>query len=240
MIKILISFLDFLFPPACPLCGAGIPDQGAICADCWKKFEWISDPKCDCCGYPFPANAGLGPKPLCPICASRKNELDWLRSACVYNEASKNVILPFKHTSALKFAKIMSNSMIVALHEIPEKPDMILPVPLAWQRLFKRGYNQATVLGRPIAKHFGVKLNITGIKRKYRPDMGHKNARQRHENIRGVFKVQNPRTFKDKTILIVDDVMTTGATFAELRRVLKRAGAKRVMGVSFARVVKAI
>lgn len=130
--------------------------------------------------------------------------------------------------------------MIWALRDIDVDADVVMPVPLANRRLFKRGYNQAALLSRPIANALGLKMDLDSVRRIHRPDMGHKNARQRMENIHGVFRVVNPGAIRGKRILLVDDVMTTGATFSELRRVLMRAGASAVYGVTFCRVVRAI
>ena len=235
------SILDFIFPSACPVCKATVSDHGTLCATCWAAFGWISDPKCSVCGYPFPANLDLGPKPLCPVCAAGENEVDWMRSACVYDDVSRNIMLPFKHAGALKYKTIMSRAMINAVRELPDGGiDMILPVPLAYRRLWKRGYNQAALLARPIAKHLNVPMDVRSVRRKFRRDMGHMNYKQRRENIRGVFRIRHPESIHGKTILLVDDVMTTGATFAELNKVLKKAGARAVYGVVFCRVVKAI
>ncbi len=134
----------------------------------------------------------------------------------------------------------MSRAMIWALRDVDIKPDIVIPVPLAYKRLFHRGYNQATLLARPIAKAFGVRMDLFSLKRKYRADMGHKNAKQRMENVKGVFNVIKPENIRGRKILLVDDVMTTGATFSELRRVLMKAGAKEVYGVTFCRIVRAI
>jgi len=141
----------------------------------------------------------------------------------------------------LKYKTIMSRAMINAVRELPDGGiDMILPVPLAYRRLWKRGYNQAALLARPIAKHLNVPMDVRSVRRKFRRDMGHMNYKQRRENIRGVFRIRHPESIHGKTILLVDDVMTTGATFAELNKVLKKAGARAVYGVVFCRVVKAI
>lgn len=134
----------------------------------------------------------------------------------------------------------MSRAMIWALRDVDIKPDVVIPVPLAYKRLFHRGYNQATLLARPIAKAFGVRMDLFSLKRKYRADMGHKNAKQRIENVKGVFNVIKPENIRGRKILLVDDVMTTGATFSELRHVLMKAGAKEVYGVTFCRIVRAI
>ena len=149
-------------------------------------------------------------------------------------------MLPFKHGGRIHYARFMSRAMIWALRDIDVDADVVMPVPLAYKRLFKRGYNQATLLARPIARALGVKMDLGSVRRKYRDDMGHKNARERAENIHGVFTVVNPSAIRGRKILLVDDVMTTGATFAELRRVLIRAGATAVYGVTFCRVARAI
>ena len=229
-----------MYPPVCPVCGDLVDVHGNLCASCWARFNWISNPKCFKCGYPFPADLDLGPKPLCPHCASGECDLDFIRSACVYDDVSKNIMLPFKHASNLKYQTLMSNAMINCLRDLNLEVDVVLPVPLAYKRLFKRGYNQATLLARPIAKHFNAFLDVDSVSRKYRHDMGHKNAKQRRENVRGVFKVIDKNKIKNKKILIVDDVMTSGATFYELNRVLRKAGASIVYAVSFCRVVHAI
>lgn len=232
--------INFLFPSSCPLCGERVSTDGELCADCWSAFNWISNPKCEKCGYPFPANIDLGNRPLCPNCAAGFCELDLIRSACVYDDVSKTAVLPFKHSGRLKYATFMARAMLWALRDVNIKPDIVMPVPLAYRRLVHRGYNQAELLAAPIAKAFGVKLDLSSVIRKYRHDMGHKNAAQRAENIRGVFNVVRPNEIRGKKILLVDDVMTTGATFSELRRVLVRAGVKEVYGITFCRTVRAI
>ena len=232
--------MNFIYPPVCPVCGDLVDVHGMLCGKCWTRFNWISNPKCFKCGYPFPADLDLGPKPLCPHCASGECDLDFIRSACVYDDVSKNIMLPFKHASQLKYQSLMSKAMINCLADLDFDVDVVLPVPLAYKRLFKRGYNQATLLARPIAKHFNAVLDVDSLSRKYRQDMGHKSSKQRRENVHGVFTVKNKDNIRGKKILIVDDVMTSGATFYELNRVLRKAGATAVYGVSFCRVVHAI
>ena len=130
----------------------------------------------------------------------------------------------------------MSRAMIWALRDTDISPDIVMPVPLANKRLWSRGYNQATLLARPIARAFGVRMDLDSISREYRENMGHKTSAQRAQNVHNVFTVRNPDKIKGKKILLVDDVMTTGATFNELHRVLMNAGAVAVYGVTFCRV----
>lgn len=240
MVKLFKSLINFIYPPVCPVCNDLVDAHGMLCGKCWTRFNWISNPKCFKCGYPFPADIDLGPTPLCPHCAAGECDLDFVRSACVYDDVSKNIMLPFKHASALKYQTLMSNAMINCLADLNLGVDVVLPVPLAYKRLFKRGYNQATLLARPIAKYYDAVLDVDSVSRKYRHDMGHKNAKQRRENVRGVFEVKKFENIRGKKILLVDDVMTSGATFYELNRVLRKAGASAVYAVSFCRVVHAI
>lgn len=230
------SVVEFLFPPACPLCGAPVSVHGELCDDCWTSFNWIDGSKCVRCGYPFAMS--VDSDMMCPVCASGRCELDWIRSACMYDDASKMAMLPFKHCGRISYSYFMSRAMIWALRDIDLSDiDFIMPVPLARRRLFKRAYNQATLLARPIARVLGLRLDYDSVHRKYRRDMGHLNSRQRAQNICGVFNVVRPENIRGKNILLVDDVMTSGATFSELRRVLINAGAANVYGVTFCRVV---
>lgn len=232
--------IDFLFPPTCPLCNAPVDSHGDLCIDCWTAFNWIDGPKCAKCGYPFPAHIDVSPNALCPTCAAGDCALDFIRSACVYDDASKAAMLPFKHAGKIKYSYFMALAMIWALHGADICPDIVMPVPLARRRLLHRTYNQATLLARPIARVYGVRMDVDSVHRKHRPDMGHKTPKQRAENIRNVFTVIRPDRIRGRRILLVDDVMTSGATFRELRRVLMRAGALEVYGVSFCRVVRAV
>jgi ComF family protein len=148
-------------------------------------------------------------------------------------------MLPFKHGGRIQYARFMSHAMIWAMRDVDIAPDLIMPVPLANRRLFHRAYNQATLLSREIARVYNAPIDFDSVRRKYRPNMGHKTHAQRFEHIRGVFNVAHPEHIRGKKILLVDDVMTSGATFAELSRVLRRAGATEIYGVVFCRVVRA-
>lgn len=232
------SIVEFLFPSACPVCGAPVSVHGELCASCFRCFNWIDNPKCARCGYPFVHDGGI--EACCPVCAADAFDLDWLRSACNYDEMSRSVMLPFKHGGRVRHARFMSRAMMWALRDVDGDFDIVLPVPLALPRLRHRTYNQATLLARPIARAIGCALDVDSVHRQHRPDMGHMTPRQRHENIHGVFTVVHPERIHGRKILLVDDVYTSGATMSELRRVLMDAGAKSVSGVTFCRVVRTV
>ena len=233
------KIIEFLFPPACPLCGTPVSTHGELCGDCWTSFNWIDGAKCIRCGYPFAMD--VSPDAMCPICASGKYDLDWIRSACVYDDASRMAVLPFKHAGRILYSGFMSRAMIWALRDVDLSDiDVVMPVPLAHLRLFRRAYNQATLLARPIADVLKIKLDVDSVRREYRRDMGHLNSRQRLQNIHNVFSVIHPENISGKRILLVDDVITSGATFSELRRVLMRSGAAAVYGVTFCRVAHTV
>ena len=222
------SLIEFVYPSTCPLCDAHVETHGELCGDCWTAFNWIDGAKCVHCGFPFASSFDLSPNMMCPTCAAGKCELDVIRSACVYDDASRSAMLPYKHGGHVQYARFMSRAMIWALRDIDIHPDIVMPVPLARRRLFQRGYNQATLLARP--------MDLDSVSRTYRENMGHKTSAQRAQNVHNVFSVRNPDKIRGKKILLVDDVMTTGATFNELRRVLVNAGATAVYGVTFCRV----
>ncbi len=235
-VKLFHDFFDFVFPPSCPVCGKTVEIHGEFCDDCWPNYNWIDGPKCEHCGIPFLSDFEFDKSLLCPNCILKKKLPDLIRSACVYDDMSRAIMLPFKHGGKIHFGHAMARAMIWALRDVDIKPDIVIPVPLAYRRLVCRGYNQATILARPIARLYKAKLDVSSVHRKYRTDMGHKNARQRMENIRGVFTVVKPNKIRGKNILLVDDVMTTGVTFNELTRVLRRAGAGKIYAVTFCSV----
>lgn len=235
MLKIINSILDFLFPPDCPVCGKPVKSIGTLCTECFTEIDWINGTRCETCGYPFPDYGGRVEK--CPACIIKGGKIKQMRSACVYDEASRKIVLPFKHTGKLRFGITMAGAMANVMSEL-DKPDLIIPVPLAYWRQVRRGYNQALVLAKLLGKHSDIPIAGGLISRKYRQNQGHKSLKERKANISGVFRVKRPDAVKGKSILIIDDVITTGATLNELAKVLLKAGAKQISAVCFARAVK--
>jgi ComF family protein len=230
--------LDLLLPPRCLSCGVTVPATGTLCTKCWRAVTFLGAPCCACCGYPFDFDVGAGG--LCGACMADAPRFDRARAAMRYDDASRSLILGLKHGDRLHLAPPLAQWMRRAGKEILLAADLQLPVPLHWTRLFARRYNQAAVLAHAIAKAGGPPVAVDCLTRRRRtPSQGHKNASARRRNVAGAFAVRHPDKIRGKRVVLIDDVLTTGATVEECARVLKRAGAARVDVLTLARVVRA-
>ncbi|HKW52800.1 MAG TPA: ComF family protein, partial [Stellaceae bacterium] len=161
------------------------------------------------------------------------------RAALRYDEASRRLILGFKHGDRLHLAPALGQWMRRAGAELIAEADLIVPVPLHWTRLFARRYNQAAVLAHAIHDAGGPPVGADWLLRRRRtPSQGKRNAAGRERNVRGAFALKPGRSVKGSRILLIDDVFTTGATVGECARVLRRAGARQVDVLTIARTVR--
>ena len=156
-----------------------------------------------------------------------------------YDEASRRLILAFKHGDRLHLAPAFDGWMRRAGTELLAEADLVVPVPLHWTRLFARRYNQAALLAHAIHAAGGPPVAADWlIRRRRTPSQGKRNAAARERNVRGAFALKPGRTVKGRRIVLVDDVFTTGATVGECARVLRRAGAAAVEVLTLARTVR--
>lgn len=209
--------------------------------DIFDTLTFLDDPCCASCGYPFAHQmTGISAFDLqCASCLARRPAYATARSALQYDDASRKLVLAFKHgghTDRLQnFAAQMHRAGRTALSHA----DAIIPVPLHRTRLIKRRYNQSALLARALSKRCGVPMDAHCLLRvKRTPSQGGLSAKGRYRNVRGAFTVQSSEKIKGKRLVLIDDVMTTGATLNACARTLKRAGAARVDAVCLARVVK--
>lgn len=234
--------LDCLIPPRCLLCCEEVDVQGGVCASCWGSLRFLESPLCQQCGYPFDYALDSGDESpcalLCGSCMRHPPPCTSLRSLLAYDTASKGLLLPFKHGDghdrAPAFAQWMQRLM-------PEDPHVLVPVPLHWTRLFNRTYNQAALLTRYLSKITGFPTVPDLLVRfKKTPSQGHLTLTQRYQNVRGAFKIKKKyRTLVETSpLVLVDDVLTTGATLFECARILNAAKAPAVRLVTFARVLR--
>ena len=230
--------LDLLLPPRCLCCGVPVAVTGTLCTPCWRAVTFLSAPCCASCGYPFDFDIGSGG--LCGACMAEVPYFDRARAAMRYDDASRPLILALKHGDRLHLAPPLAQWMQRTGRELLADADLQLPVPLHWTRLFTRRYNQAAVLAHAIAKAGGPPVAADCLLRRRRtPSQGYKNPSARRRNVAGAFAVKHPDKIRGKRVVLIDDVLTTGATVEECARVLKRAGAARVDVLTLARVVRA-
>ena len=231
--------LDLILPPHCAGCGAPVREAQTLCASCWQELHFLTGPACQICGIPFNEKMQNSGREICAQCTRYPPPYRRARAALEYNGASKALILPFKHADRHELAMIQAKWLLQAGPELLDHPDMLIPVPLHNWRLFKRRYNQAALLVAKLTQltHIQGAYQIL-LRHRTTVNQGRFGRTGRRRNVRGAFRVPEPgkRRVDGKTVLLVDDVMTTGATVSECARVLKRAGARHVDVLTVARV----
>lgn len=231
--------LDTILPPRCVLSGEMVDQQGMVSPDSWAALDFIHDPLCSSCGAPFGYEIEQGTH--CAICIDYPPSFDSARSALKYNDQSRKLILGFKHADKTHGARAFVPWLKMAGREMLEDADALIPVPLHRWRLLKRRYNQAAIIAHYLAKetNIGV-MHEALIRTRYTPIQGHLNYEERRKNVRKAF-IANPKyeaEIKGKTLVLIDDVYTTGATVKECTKVLRKAGAKKIHILTLARTVK--
>lgn len=232
--QIFAKFLDVLLPPLCPICKRKILTSNALCADCYQKIHFISKPYCSVCGRPFYIKT-FGEN-LCGECLKKKPVYHRARSSFLYDMFSKQLILSFKHADRLEHLPLLTHLLNQAGKELLPETDIIMPVPLHRLRLMKRKYNQSALLAQRLAHlHHKCYMPDNLIRIRNTKSQGHLKAVERHKNMRKAFAVKKPHLIEGKNILLIDDVLTTGATVSECAKVLLRNGAKTVNILTLAR-----
>jgi ComF family protein len=230
--------LDVALPPLCPSCREPLGDGIGLCAPCWSKLSLIEKPYCARLGIPFTYDPGPGLLSMEAI--ADPPAYDRARAAVRYDDVARALVLSFKYGDRLDLAPMMGRWMARAGRELLDGADALLPVPLHWRRLWARRFNQAAALAGAISKNSGVAVMHGGIKRvRATPQQVGLSKTERADNVQGAFQV--PAEMKaqvaGKRLVLVDDVLTSGATADTCARVLLRAGATHVDVLVFARVV---
>lgn len=234
----LATIVDFVFPPRCPLCGTGVAAQAGLCTGCWGTLAIPGDPSCVRCARPF--GDGVAAGSTCGPCLADPPRHAGIAAATLYNEASRKLVLALKHGSKLGLAPMMARLIAARLSGRANAEWIVVPVPLHRWRLWRRGYNQAGLLARELARLSGASLSIDALER-CRPtaSLGGLGKRARKRELSGAIGVAAKRKgmVQGRQVLLVDDVLTSGATSEACVAALLKAGATSVTVACFARVL---
>ncbi len=231
------SLVDLALPLRCVKCGNILGDKEGLCPSCWPHVPFITKPFCACCGLPFEFD--IDDDALCGPCSYERPLYTTARSVFAYTEGSRDLVLKFKHMDALSSVPLFARWMVRSIEEKEEA--LCLPVPLHWTRLFMRTYNQAALLAREISRLKEWPYIPSALVRKRRtPSQGYLSKKDRVKNVEKAFDVpqRQKHQIAGKTIILVDDVFTTGATLNACSKVLLKAGAQSVHALTLGRVVK--
>jgi ComF family protein len=231
------QLVDTIYPPQCAACHHVVDEHGLLCSACWSQANFILPPLCDCCGTPFEFDQGQGS--LCLRCLAKPPAFARARAALVYDDIARILVLSFKYGDRLDPALSYAQMMYRAGDELLAEADIIAPVPLHWTRLFKRRYNQSAILaqhlGRMAATPFAPDLLV---RTRRTPSQAFMKREDRLRNVQRAFdvKAENRASLIGKNILLIDDVLTTGATVENCADTLYKAGAETVNVLTLARV----
>jgi ComF family protein len=242
------GLLDLVLPPRCILCQTRVEATGTLCAACWRGVNFLGEPCCGCCGVPFAFDTAPNQSAaaiLCAGCLARPPRFDRALSVFAYDDHSRRLVLSLKHGDRLQSVPAFGQWLARAGAKLLAETDLVAPVPLHWTRLWRRRYNQSALLAHAACTawrrqgHPGpVLIPDLLIRGRRTPSQGHRTRIQRAENVRGAFRVRGKVDVTGKSVLVIDDVLTSGATVEECARVLRRAGAARVYVLTLARAVR--
>lgn len=226
----MFSSLNILFPRLCPGCRCVLQTIG-LCAPCWKHLEFITVPFCIKCGEPFSFE---GYADLCWKCQKFVPPFLSHRSLMRYTPLSKRLIFSLKHGRDRTLVPLFAQWLAPLATDF--FIDVLIPVPLHWTRLGYRCFNQSALIAQQLAKLLNIPCHITGLKRVRRtPSQGKKNRYVRSQNIENAFRASH--TVRNKHILLIDDVYTTGATLSACAETLLQEGAYTVRGLTISKVI---
>ncbi|MBN1903127.1 ComF family protein [Candidatus Sumerlaeota bacterium] len=235
------DLLDFFFPPLCLSCDERLlPDEEYYCGICYGDFEYMPRPVCAVCGAPL--GSRVIEKDTCPDCPPKPIYFDLARAPLLYDGPVVPGVIALKFNHRLEMAEYFSRILFyyIKTEMKDEAFDAIVPVPLHFKRYLKRGYNQAEEMGRFLSKNLGMPLLPEVMKRiRNTPPQTRLEHSRRKKNVAGAFEVFYPDPIKDRHIILLDDVYTTGSTLNAAASALKSAGASKVTALALCRAIKA-
>jgi len=234
-------FLDFILPTSCSHCFSPIEGSSFpfICSACWSDFTVLPAPLCPSCGRPFDSPEALvnSPDHECGSCRQRPPRFDQALSVGYFEGSLRQAIHQFKYRPCKALGEPLGAWMSHNVRQL-SRIDIIMPVPLHRTRLRQRGFNQALILAHPLSIANKISLSYDNLYRvrPTRPQV-ELSGDDRIKNVNGAFALKRPADVKEKAILLIDDVFTTGATLNECAAVLKAAGAGFVTALTLARAL---
>jgi ComF family protein len=232
-----------LLPAPCGVCGELLDSARRIpiCSACLAQFQPIQGHLCDHCGRPILSDYAAEISPLlCHMCRRGLYDFDYARSFAPYETVASRAILMLKYEQVLPLGAWFAARLAEAIRANPAayQADIVVPVPLHTARFRERGYNQAELIARPLARLLGLPFrSYLLVRTKPRPDKLKLTIRERWRTVRGAYATRKGTQVDKLRVLLVDDVFTTGATLDACSRALRKAGAVRVAGLTVARVL---
>lgn len=234
--QLAIGALDALLPPSCPGCGEALDRQGGVCPACYRNIRLIGEPCCVGCGIPF--ETGPAGAIHCARCVARPFAFSKARAGFVYDGMGRELIRSLKYRDDDTVLASLIGLAYPAWLALSPEDALVVPVPMHRRRLWRRRYNQAALIARALHRRFGAEVAMQGLAR-VRPTRQQTGLsdKARRRNVRGAFQVRAPERVTGRTVLLIDDVMTTGATLHACAEVLLTAGAAEVRCFTLGRTV---
>ncbi len=237
--RLAVGAIALVLPRRCLACGVVVEGEGAFCPACWREVEFLGPPLCARCGFPFEYDHGAGA--LCGVCAARPPGYGRARAVFAYGERSRGPVISFKHADRTDAAPGLARLMASAGAGLMADADLVVPVPLHRARLLARRYNQAALLALALGRIAGRQAVPDVLVRTRRTrSQGGLSASARRRNVAGAFAIRASRreSVAGRHVLLIDDVLTTGATVEACARTLLAGGAEAVDVLTVARVVR--
>ena len=226
--------LDFVLPPRCAGCGTIIDEVHGFCPECWTRVDFLGVSGCETCGLPLAAtDAGQ-----CGACLTDPGPIARTRAAVAYDDISSGIAIRLKYGRRVALARTMARFMAPLMVADENEERLLVPVPLHRWRLWSRGFNQSALVARELSRRSSIAADPFVLARtRSTPPLKGMSGSQRHRTVGGAFAVRDSAKVKGKTIVLVDDVVTTGSTAKACARTLLRAGALSVELLAWARVI---